>query len=62
MLKGAVFGFAAFIFAQIMMAIMGAVLGGTPPMDGSMLLMMFGSILGYVIFGIVVAMFVKEPL
>ncbi len=59
-LKGAFFGLAAFIFAQIAMAIMGAMLGGMPPMEGSMMLIMIGSIMGHVIFGIVVAAFVKE--
>lgn len=59
-LKGAIFGIAVFIFAQIAMAIMGSMLGGMPPMEGSMLLIMTGSIVGHVIFGIVVALFVKE--
>ncbi|MDP2208519.1 MAG: hypothetical protein Q8K98_07070 [Bacteroidota bacterium] len=58
-LKGAIFGMAVFIFAQIMMAIMGMMMP-MPPMEGSMLLMMMGSIMGHVIFGITVAMFVKE--
>jgi hypothetical protein len=58
-LKGAIFGMAAFIFAQIMMAIMGMVFP-MPPMEDSMILMMVGSIMGHVIFGITVAIFVKE--
>jgi len=58
-LKGAIFGMAAFIFAQIMMAIMGMMFP-MPPMEGNMILMMVGSIMGHVIFGITVAMFVKE--
>lgn len=59
-LKGVLFGLAAFVFAQVMMAIMGAMLGGMPPMEGSMMLMAIGSILGHVVFGIVVALIVKE--
>lgn len=59
MLKGAIFGLAAFVFAQIAIAIMGAMLGGMPPMEDSMMLMMIGSIAGHVIFGIAVALFVK---
>ncbi|MBK8501530.1 MAG: hypothetical protein IPL46_04590 [Saprospiraceae bacterium] len=59
-LKGAIFGMAAFVFAQIMMVIMGAMMGGAPPMEGSMVLTMFGSIMGHVIFGITVALFVKS--
>lgn len=58
-LKGAIFGMAAFAFAQIMMAIMGMMFP-MPPMEGSMMLMMVGSIMGHVIFGITVATFVKE--
>lgn len=58
-LKGAIFGFAVFIFAQIMMAIMGMMMP-MPPIEGSMLLMMVGSIMGHIIFGITVALFVKE--
>jgi len=58
--KGAIFGLAAFIFAQIAMAMMGVVLGLMPPMEGSVMLMMIGSIMGHVIFGIVVSAFVKE--
>lgn len=59
-LKGAIFGFAAFIFAQIAIAIIEAMMGGMPPMEGSMMLIMIGSIVGHIVFGIVVAMFVKE--
>jgi uncharacterized BrkB/YihY/UPF0761 family membrane protein len=58
-LKGAIFGMAVFVFAQIMLAIMGAMLGGVPPMEGSMLLIVVGSIMGHIIFGIVVALFAK---
>ena len=58
-LKGAIFGFAVFIFAQIMMAIMGRMMP-MPPMEGSMMLMMIGSIMGHIVFGITVAIFVKE--
>ncbi|MFU8842697.1 MAG: DUF6789 family protein [Bacteroidales bacterium] len=58
--KGAIFGMAAFVFAQIAMMIMGALFGGMPSPEGSMVVMMIGSIMGHVIFGIVVALFVKE--
>jgi uncharacterized membrane protein YagU involved in acid resistance len=59
-LKGAIFGFAVFIFAQIMMAMMSAVMGGMPSNEGSMMLMMIGSIMGHIIYGIVMALFVKK--
>ncbi len=53
-LKGAAFGLAAFVFAQIAMAVMGAMFP-MPPMEGSMMLMMLGSIMGHAIFGMAVA-------
>lgn len=59
-LKGVLFGLAAFVFAQVVMGIMGAMMGGMPPMEGSMMLMAIGSIMGHVVFGIVVALMVKE--
>lgn len=52
--KGAIFGFAAFVFAQIAMAMMGAIFP-MPPMEGSMMLTMIGSIMGHVIFGMAVS-------
>jgi len=59
-LKGVIFGFAAFAFAQIMLAIMGLMLP-MPPMDGSMMMNMIGSIIGHIIFGITVALMVEAP-
>jgi hypothetical protein len=53
-LKGAVFGFVVFIFAQIMIAIMGAMLP-VPNMEGSMMLIMIGSIMGHIIYGMAVS-------
>ena len=58
-LKGAIFGFTVFIFAQIMMAIMGMMMP-MPAMEGIMMLMMIGSIMGHIVFGITVALLVKE--
>ncbi|MBL0126425.1 MAG: hypothetical protein IPP83_02975 [Flavobacteriales bacterium] len=59
-LKGVLFGLAAFVFAQMAMGAMGAILGGMPPMEGSMMLMAIGGIVGHVVFGIVVALVVKD--
>lgn len=56
--KGAVFGFVVFIFAQIMMAIMGALLP-MPKMEGSMMLIMIGSIMGHIIYGMTVSKIIK---
>ena len=53
-LKGSIFGFVAFIFAQIMLAIIGAMLP-MPEMEGSMMLMMIGSIMGHLIYGMSVS-------
>jgi len=57
-LKGVVFGFVVFIFAQIMMTIMGAMLP-MPKMEGSMMQMMIGSIMGHIIYGMAVSKTVK---
>ena len=59
-LKGALFGLVVFVFAQIMMAIMEAIFGGMPAMGGSMILIMIGSIMGHLVYGVVVALFNKE--
>jgi len=59
-LKGVIFGMAAFVFAQIAMMVMGAMFGNMPSPEGSMVLMMIGSIMGHIIYGIVVALFVKK--
>lgn len=54
-LKGALFGFIAFVLAQIGMTMMGLMLD-MPPMEGNMILIMAGSIMGHVVFGIVVGL------
>ena len=59
-LKGTIFGIAVFIFAQIIMAMMSGMTKELPPSEGSMMLMMIGSILGHILFGVVVCLFVKE--
>lgn len=53
-LKGAVFGVVVFVFAQVMMAIMGMIMP-MPKMEGSMIPMMVGSLMGHIIFGMTVA-------
>jgi len=53
-LRGAVFGIIAFVFAQIMMGIMGAVLP-MPKMEGSLALVAIGSLMGHIIFGMAVS-------
>jgi uncharacterized membrane protein YagU involved in acid resistance len=59
-LKGALFGIAVFIIAQIGMGLMSLVFGEMPAPEGSMVLTMVGSVLGHVVYGIVVALIVKE--
>lgn len=53
-LKGAVFGIIAFVFAQIIMVIMGMMMP-MPAMEGSMMLTMIGSLMGHIIFGMAVS-------
>ncbi len=53
-IKGAVFGIIAFVFAQLMMAIMGTMVQ-MPKMEGSKILTMIGSLLGHIIFGLIVS-------
>lgn len=58
--KGAVFGIIIFVFAQVMMLVMGAMMKGMAAPEGSKALLMIGSLMGHVIFGIVVAAVLKE--
>jgi len=57
--KGVVFGFAAFVVAQIAIAMMGVVMGPMPVPEGGMALMMIGSIIGHTMYGIPVALIAK---
>jgi hypothetical protein len=59
-IKGTIFGFAVFVFAQIAVSIMGKLFGGMPEMGGNMMIMMIGSLAGHLIYGIIVALFVKS--
>jgi hypothetical protein len=56
--KGVVFGIIIFIVAQIMIPLMG-LLFHAAPMMGNKTLMMVGSLVGHVVFGIVVALMIK---
>ena len=60
-LKGAIFGLAAFLIAQVSLGAMGSIFP-MPAMEGSMILMMVGSIIGHLVFGIVTVQFIKEPI
>ncbi len=55
LVKGIVCGFAVFIFAQVMMFIIGKMM---PMPQDNMMLMMLGSLIGHLVFGIVVALIV----
>lgn len=52
-LKGLVFGFSVFVFAQIMMFLMGMVITMPPPENP--MLMMLGSLIGHFVYGLFVA-------
>ena len=53
-LKGAIFGVVVFVFAQIMMTVMGKMMP-MPKMEGSIMLTAIGSLMGHIIFGMAVA-------
>jgi uncharacterized membrane protein YagU involved in acid resistance len=59
--RGAVYGIVAFLVAQIGFPVMGAIFGeaAAPAPEDSMLLIMIGSIMGHIVFGIVIALFIK---
>lgn len=61
LLKGVIYGIIAFIVGQISIAILSAIFGdtGMPQPQGSAVLMMIGSVMGHLVFGIIVAMVVK---
>jgi uncharacterized membrane protein YagU involved in acid resistance len=58
-LKGVVFGIIAFVIAQIGIQLMGAMLPNMPMPEGNMLILAMGSLIGHIVFGIVVSYFVK---
>ena len=58
--SGALFGFAAFIIAQIAMLMMSIVMKPMPAPESGMVPMMIGSIIGHIMFGIPVAFIVKR--
>lgn len=62
LLRGAVYGIVAFIVAQISFPVLGAIFGdaGMLEPEGSMALLMIGSVMGHVVFGIVIALIVKQ--
>jgi uncharacterized membrane protein YagU involved in acid resistance len=57
--KGVILGFAVFMFAQVMMLILGTMMP-MPKMDVSMMLMMIGSLIGHLVYGLTVAFIVAE--
>jgi hypothetical protein len=59
-LKGVLFGIAAFIAAQVAIPILEAMTGPMAPMEGSMIMVVAGSAIGHVVFGIVVALVVHR--
>ncbi len=59
-LKGLVFGIIIFVFAQITMQLLGAMMGVMPKPAGNLALVVMGSIIGHVVYGVVTVMFIKE--
>lgn len=60
MVNGALFGLIVFLFAQVMMFLMKSIMGGMASPEGSMALMMIGSIMGHLVYGIVTVLLVKS--
>ena len=58
--KGLIFGTLVFIFAQIVMGVMGDLLGGMPLTEGNVAFIMLGSILGHMIYGLSLVFLVKD--
>ncbi len=58
--KGAAFGFLVFVFAQIAMALISTVIRAIPESKETLLAIVLGSIMGHVVFGIFVALAVKD--
>ena len=57
LIKGFLYGFVVFVFAQIMLFVIGKIM--PMPMSGdNKMLMMLGSLIGHLVFGIVVALIV----
>jgi hypothetical protein len=58
-LKGIVFGVIVFIFAQIAMKIISAMMGGMSSSSDNMFLLIVGSMVGHVMYGIAVVLTIK---
>lgn len=54
LLRGVLFGFAVFVFAQIMMTL-SSIMIAPPPMEGTMIANLTGSFIGHIIYGITIA-------
>jgi uncharacterized membrane protein YagU involved in acid resistance len=60
-LKGIVFGVIVFVFAQIAMKIISAMIGGMAGTSDNMFLMIMGSLVGHIMYGIAVSLAANEP-
>ncbi len=58
-LRGLIFGFAVFVFARIMMMGMMA-MGLMPRPDGSQAMNMLGSLIGHLVYGLVIGLMITE--
>ncbi|MBL0309940.1 MAG: hypothetical protein IPP77_09760 [Bacteroidetes bacterium] len=59
-LRGAAYGVLVFVFAQIMMAVAGMMGMMSAPMEGSMMMMALGSLMGHLVYGAVLGAFVSK--
>ena len=62
-LRGALYGMIAFVVAQMAIPLMATIFGSgnMPAQDGSMVLMVIGSAMGHILFGMVIALIAKSP-
>lgn len=60
LLKGITFGIAAFVLGQIGLGVLGALFGGMPAVDESMVPIMISSIIGHLVYGVVVVLVTGE--
>lgn len=60
LLKGVVFGILAFVIAQVGMMVMGMMFPAMPEPTGNMVMIIMGSVIGHILFGIVAVWFIHR--
>lgn len=60
LVRGILFGMAVFVFAQIAITVLGAIMDWMPIMEGTMMMTMIANVLGHIVYGISIVAFVKQ--